>query len=106
MLALWARTASLGPVVPPAFSARLLRVRFANPLRERGRLTFPAPAYLFDELLQLGDPFRLELDQLAQLGVLVGQALNIRRRLVSRNSQRYARSARTWWTPLNEDFRT
>src|ERR1019366_10237460 len=49
----------------------------------------------------------LQLDQAAELGVLRRQLLGrasfvVRGNAVNRNSPPYARSARKWWTPLNE----
>jgi hypothetical protein len=60
------------------------------------------------ERLTAGARVADQLDQPAELDVFRRHLFNrasfmIRKNVVSRNSQRYAWSARAWWTPLNED---
>lgn len=96
-------------------AARFLRVEFRRPFGERRRLAFPASANLLDQLLELGDallqlrdPPRLYLGQLAEPDDLdnrylrSNRPLRARRIVVSRNSPVYTTVIEKWWIPLNE----
>ena len=87
------RPTSPGAIVVAALATGLLRVGLADSLGERRRLALAATADLFDELLQLGDAIRLQLDKLAELDVLRRQLVDrasfaVGGNVVSRNSQR------------------
>src|ERR1700757_5232547 len=89
----------LRPVIFTRFTTRLFRVGLSDPLRERSCLTLTTSTNLVDQPLQLGDTLGLDLHKPAQLGVLFRQLLDRRLfartgKIVSRNSQPYARSAR------------